>query len=201
MYIMKEPIKSKDIVTTGQYLGVVEEFLPDKKSTFTKDGKIFASKTGIVAIDKNKREIEIKGHQEEDRKIIQIGDIVIGTVLFLRLYSVGINFHAINQKLHFNSSYFGNIHVSQISHRYVEKISSAFQITDIVRAKVIEEEANEYKLTTVGKELGVIHADCTICGTPLDKIATDRLRCDRCGNVETRKLASDYRNVSEKLRF
>ncbi|TFG17574.1 MAG: RNA-binding protein [Promethearchaeota archaeon] len=198
---MKEPIKSKDIVTTGQYLGVVEEFLPDKRSTFTKDGKIFATKTGIVTIDKYKREIEIKGHQEEDRKVIRIGDIVIGTILFVRLYSVGINFHAINQKLHFNSSYFGNIHVSQISHKYVEKITSAFQITDIVRAKVIEEEANEYKLSTMGNNLGVIHADCIICGTPLDKIGPDKLRCDRCGNIETRKLASDYRNVSEKLRF
>ena len=198
---MKDPIKSKDIVTTGQYLGVVEEFLPDKRSTFTKDGKIFATKTGIVSSDKNKREIEIKGHQEEDRKIIRIGDIVIGTILFVRLYSVGLNFHAINQKLHFNSSYFGNIHVSQISHKYVEKITSAFQITDIVRAKVIEEEANEYKLSTMGNNLGVIHADCIICGTPLDKIGPDKLRCDRCGNIETRKLASDYRNVSEKLRF
>jgi len=198
---MKDPIKSKDIVTTGQYLGVVEEFLPDKRSTFTKDGKIFATKTGIVSIDKDKREIEIKGHQEEDRKIIRIGDIVIGTVLFVRLYSVGLNFHAINQKLHFNSSYFGNIHVSQISHKYVEKITSAFQSTDIVRAKVIGEESNEYKLSTQGNNLGVIHAECIICGTPLDKIGLDKLRCDRCGNIETRKLASDYRNVSEKLRF
>ncbi|MFX0031924.1 MAG: exosome complex RNA-binding protein Csl4 [Candidatus Hodarchaeota archaeon] len=198
---MKKAINNKDIVITGQYLGVVEEFLPDKQSSYIKDGKIYATKTGIILIDKNKKEIEIKSHQEEDRKTVKIGDIVIGTVLFLRQYSIGLNFHTINNKLHFNSSYFGNIHVSQISHKYVDKISDAFQITDIVRAKVIEQTTNEFKLSTVGNNLGVIHADCVICGTPLEKIGHNKLRCTRCGNVETRKLANDYRNVNESLRY
>ncbi|MHA1106152.1 MAG: exosome complex RNA-binding protein Csl4, partial [Promethearchaeota archaeon] len=153
------------------------------------------------SIDKDKREIEIKSFQDEDRKVIEIGDIIIGTISFLRQYSVGLNFQAINQKLHFNSSYFGNIHVSQISNKYVEKIADAYQATDIVRAKVIEQEQNEYKLSTSGNNLGVIHADCTICGTPLEKIGFNKLRCTRCGNVEFRKIASDYRNVSEKLRY
>ena len=198
---MKESIKTNEIVITGQYLGVVEEYLPDKDSTYTKDGKIYATKTGIVSIDKNKREIEIRSHQNEDRKVVEMGDIVIGTILFLRQYSVGLNFQAINQKLHFNSSYFGNIHVSQISNKYVEKIADAYQTTDIVRAKVIEQEQNEYKLSTSGNNLGVIHADCIICGTPLEKIGFNKLRCTRCGNIESRKLASDYRNVIEKLRY
>jgi len=198
---MKESIKTNEIVITGQYLGVVEEYLPDKDSTYTKDGNIYATKTGIVSIDKNKREIEIRSHQNEDRKVVEMGDIVIGTILFLRQYSVGLNFQAINQKLHFNSSYFGNIHVSQISNKYVEKIADAYQTTDIVRAKVIEQEQNEYKLSTSGNNLGVIHADCIICGTPLEKIGFNKLRCTRCGNIESRKIASDYRNVSEKLRY
>ncbi|MHA2431159.1 MAG: exosome complex RNA-binding protein Csl4 [Promethearchaeota archaeon] len=198
---MKKSIKNKDIVLTGQYLGVVEEFLPDKQSSFIKDGKIFATKTGIVLINKEKKEIEIKSHQEKDRKTLKVGDIVIGTVLFLRQYSIGINFQTINNKLHFNSSYFGNTHVSQISHKYIEKISDAFQITDILRAKVIEQTSNEFKLSTVGKNLGVIHADCVICGTALEKVGLNKLRCSRCGNIETRKLANDYRSVNELLRY
>jgi len=198
---MKEPIKPNEIVFAGQYLGVVEEYLPDKNSTYIKDGNIYATKSGILSIDKNKREIEIKSHQDKDRKVVEVGDIVIGTILFLRQYSVGLDFQAINQKLHFNSSYFGNIHVSQISNKYVEKIADAFQITDIVRAKVLEQEQNEYKLSTSGNNLGVIHADCSICGTPLESIGFNKLRCTRCGNLEFRKLASDYRNVSEKLRY
>jgi exosome complex component CSL4 len=198
---MKDSAKNNEIALTGQYLGVVEEYLPDKQSTYVKEGQIYATKTGIVHIDKNRRAIEIKGHQEEDRRIVKIGDVVIGTILFLRLYSVGISFAAINNKIQFNSSYLGNIHVSHISKRFIERISDAFQITDIVRAKVIRQEENEYSLSTEGKDFGVIHADCSICGTTLEKIGQDKLRCPRCGNVENRKLASDYGNVTESLKY
>jgi exosome complex component CSL4 len=198
---MKDSAKNNEIVITGQYLGVVEEYLPDKQSTYVKEGQIFATKTGIVKIDKNRRAIEILSHQDENRKTIKIGDEIIGTIRFLRLYSVGISFATINKKIHFNSSYFGNIHVSHISKRFIEKIAGAFQITDIVRAKVIRKEENEYSLSTSGNSFGVIHADCSICGTTLEKIGPDRLRCSRCGNVENRKLASDYGNVTENLRY
>ena len=192
---------SNKIILTGEYIGVVEEFLPDKQSTFTKDGQIFASKTGMITINNKERKIEISTHQEKDRKTVKIGDIVIGTILFLRQYSVGINFYTINKKIHFNSSYFGNIHVSQISDRYVEKIHDAFQITDIIRARVVAQDYNEYKLSTTGRELGVIYADCVICGIPLTKIGNNKLRCNRCGNNESRKLANDYGNVTNNLRF
>ena len=198
---MKESKKNNEIVLTGQYLGVVEEYLPDKTSTYVRDGQIFATKTGIVSIDKERRAIEIKSHQDENRKTIKINDIVIGTIRFLRLYSVGISFATINNKIHFNSSYFGNIHVSHISHKFIEKIADAFQITDIVRAKVIKEEQNEYSLSTKGNNLGVIHADCSICGSTLEKIGQNRLKCSRCGSTENRKLASDYGNVTENLRY
>ncbi|MFX1304718.1 MAG: exosome complex RNA-binding protein Csl4 [Promethearchaeota archaeon] len=197
----KKSLNDNDIVLTGDYIGVVEEFLPDKQSTFTKDGQIFASKTGLITINKTERKIEISTHQEKDRKIVKIGDIVIGSILFLRQYSVGINFFTINNKIHFNSSYFGNIHVSQISDRYVDKIHDAFQITDIIRARVLEQDYNEYKLSTASKHLGVIYADCVICGDSLTKIGYNKLLCNRCGNKETRKLADDYGNVTNNLRF
>jgi len=96
---MKDSAKNNEIVLTGQYLGVVEEYLPDKQSTYVKEGRIYATKTGIVKIDKNRRAIEILGHKEEDRKTVKMGDIIIGTILFLRLYSVGISFAAINNKI------------------------------------------------------------------------------------------------------
>lgn len=199
--LSKKSLKDGDIIVTGDYIGVVEEFLPDKQSTFIKDGKIFASKTGMINVNDQERKIEISTHQEKDRKVVKVGDTVIGNILFLRQYSVGISCYTINKKIHFNSSCFGNIHVSQISDRYVEKIRDAFQITDIVRARVLEQNYNEFKLSTTGKNLGVIYADCVICGNPLTKIGYNKLRCDRCGNHETRKLAIDYGNVTNNLRF
>ncbi len=198
---MKRILKSNEIVLTGDYLGVVEEYLPDKQSMFVKDGKIFATKSGMLSIDEKKRKLEISTHQEKDRKTIRIGDIIVGTVLFLRKFSVGINFYTINDKIHFNSSYLGNIHVSQISNKYIEKIKDAFQITDIVRAKVTEESCNEYTLTTVGKDLGVIRADCVMCGTELEKIGYNKLKCSFCGNLEKRKISDDYGNIAQCLRY
>ncbi|MHA2034816.1 MAG: exosome complex RNA-binding protein Csl4 [Promethearchaeota archaeon] len=197
----KKTLTNNDIVLTGQYLGVVEEFLPDKQSTFVKDGQIYASRSGLLNIDNEKRKIEIKTNQEEHRKTVKVGDVVIGVILFLRQYSVGINFYTINQKVHFNSGYFGNIHVSQISDRYIEKIQEAFQITDIIRARVIKLNYNEFDLSTSEKNLGVVYADCVICGTPLVQIGYNKLRCERCGNQETRKIANDYRKVDQPLRF
>jgi exosome complex component CSL4 len=199
--LSKKTLKNNDIVLTGQYLGVVEEFLPDKQSTFVKDGQIYATRTGLLNIDHDKRKMQIKTNQEENRKTVKVGDIVLGVILFLRQYSVGINFYTINQKVHFNSGYFGNIHVSQISDRYVEKIQEAFQITDIIRARVIKQNYNEFDLSTSDKNLGVVYADCAICGTPLEQIGHSKLRCERCGNQETRKIASDYRKVDQPLRF
>jgi len=199
--VEKKTLKNNDIAITGQKLGVVEEFLPDKQSTFVKDGQIYATKSGLIDIDSEKRKIKIKTLREEKRKIVKVGDVVIGTILFLRQYSVGMKFYTINRKIHFNSGNFGNVHVSQISDRYVEKIQEAFQITDIIRARVIKQKYNEYDLSTSEKNLGVIYADCVICGTPLVKISYNKLRCERCGNQESRKIANDYRNVDQPLRF
>ena len=191
----------KDLVFTGEYLGVVEEFLPDKKSTFVQDGQIFATISGILNIDEAKRELEILDDEADNRKLIKVGDIVIGVILFIRQYSVGLHFYAVNNKIHFNSNYFGNIHVSEISDRYVEKIQDAFQKTDIIRARVIKLQYNEFDLSTSGKNLGVVHADCVVCGTTLKKINFNKLQCPRCGSTETRKLTGDYGNITENLRF
>jgi exosome complex component CSL4 len=193
-----EKMKRK-IVLTGQYLGVVEEFLPEEQTMYVKDGEIFATISGLFSVSGVNS--DIKTHQEENRKTVKIGDIVIGTVLFIRKYSVGLGFYTINRKIHFNSSYLGNIHVSQISNRYVEKVKDAFKETDIIRAKVTDKDVNEYNLSTVGSNLGVIHADCSICGTKLEQIGFDKLKCPGCGTLDKRKLANDYGNVTSNLRF
>lgn len=197
----KKSAKHNEIAVTGQYLGVVEEFLPNEQTTYVNEGQIFATKTGLINIDDRKREIEILTHDDEDRKTVKVGDVVLGTILFLRKFSIGIRFSTINQKIQFNSSYMGNTHVSQISTKYIERITDAFQITDIIRAKVIDKNVNEFSLSTVGRNFGVVHADCNKCGTPLSKIGFDKLKCDFCGNVEKRKIADDYGEVARRLRF
>ncbi|MFO8019147.1 MAG: exosome complex RNA-binding protein Csl4 [Promethearchaeia archaeon] len=198
---MENTKKKEKIVTTGDFLGVVEEFLPDEKSTYIQDGNIYATKTGKVLIDQKSRKLKVKTFQEDERKTLRIGDTIIGTIVFLRKYSVGLNIFSINDKVQFNSPYFANIHISAVSNQYVEKIRDVFQKTDIIRAKVIKEDCGEYDLSTVGKNYGILHADCSICGDTLQKIGFNKLKCPSCGNIETRKLSGDYGNVSKKLNF
>ncbi|MHA1763925.1 MAG: hypothetical protein ACTSYC_09255, partial [Promethearchaeota archaeon] len=67
--------KKSQIAITGEKLGVVEEFLADKYSTYVKDGEIRAAKTGMIYFNREKCKIEIETHQGEHRKTVREGDI------------------------------------------------------------------------------------------------------------------------------
>src|SRR2546425_1237664 len=62
---------------------------------------------------------------------------------------------------------------------------------DIIRGKVIDVSQRIPKLTTVGRDMGVIKAYCSRCGGEL--VLSGRiLRCTLCLNVERRRLAEDF---------
>jgi len=196
---MREKVKDGDYAYIGQPLGVVEEYLPDKNSTYSSEGIIYASKSGTVRIDLKRKKIFIEDYNEKHTPALIQGDIVIGIVGFVRKYSVGVNIEVVNNRIVYNSNFFGNIHVSHVSKSYIEKVEDGFQKTDVIRAKVVSMRLNEIDLTTEDRDLGVIAADCSICGTPLQKIKKDLLKCPRCENIEKRKLATDYGSVENRL--
>ena len=96
---------------------------------------------------------------------------------------------------------YGNIHVSKVSKQYIESLKEAFKKTDYVRAKVLKKVGTEYELTTEGSRLGVITADCTVCGTKLLRKGRNFLECPFCGKREKRKLANDFGSVDEIIEF
>lgn len=198
---MTKKVKNGDYASIGQRLGVVEEYLPDKKSTYSDNGVIYATQSGIININTDKKKISIKNLNKEDSQTLEIGDTVIGIVTFIRKYSVGIKIYVINNKVNYSSGNLGNIHVSQISKSYIEKIEDAFRKTDIIRAKVSKLKYSEVDLSTEGVNLGVTSADCSRCGAPLYKIKKDLLKCQVCENVEKRKLASDFGTVQTRLKL
>ncbi len=198
---MSKKVKNGDYASIGQRLGVVEEYLPDKKSTYSDNGVIYATQSGIININIDKKKISIKKLNKEDHRTLEIGDIVIGIITYIRRYSVGIRIYVKNNKVQYSSGNFGNVHVSQISKAYVEKVEDAFQKTDIIRAKVSKLRFNEVDLSTEGSDLGVISSDCSRCGAPLYKIKKDLLKCQVCENVEKRKLANDFGTVKTRLKL
>lgn len=196
---MTNNTKNGEYASIGQRLGVVEEYLPDKNSTYADKGVIYATRSGAIHIDSHKKKISVKEPDESKRQKMKIGDIVIGIINFVRKYSVGVKIYIINNNVKFFSGNLGNVHVSQISRNYVEKIEDAFQKTDILRAKVSKLNYNEVDLVTDQPNLGVISADCSRCGGPLYLIKRDLLKCEICENVEKRKLANDYGSVKTRL--
>ena len=80
------------------------------------------------------------------------------------------------------------MHISDVSDRYVDAMTSVCKPGDIVRAKVISEKNRIYHLSTNDKGLGILYAFCSRCGTLLEPQRYE-LRCPKCGNIESRKLA------------
>ena len=126
----QEKIKNGDFVLPGQVLGVIEEYIPEKGSTYERDGTIYATRVGFVDINLRTRGIRINRAQEPNQ--LKRGDQVIGFIKRIRKYSVGLDLYKRNDQILF-SPIEANIHVSRVDRQYVQKLEDAFQETDIVQ--------------------------------------------------------------------
>jgi exosome complex RNA-binding protein Csl4 len=189
------------LVTCGEFLADAEEYVAeDITLVFEEQGKLFASITGIVVINPLKRTITIKNEREAKQPAIKLGDIVIGRVEFERKFNVGLKIFKVNQRFIYDADINGNVHISNVSRDYVESLSAAYRMTDLVRGKVIG-VGKEYELSTNGPKLGVVHADCLMCGTRLARRGRNYLECPFCGKKENRVLANDYEQIDEKMKM
>jgi exosome complex component CSL4 len=180
-------------VMVGEYLGTIEEFMPGD-GTYAEDGKIYASKVGFKAIDSGKHLAEVQGKGIPN---IAVGQVVFGEVMALRTSMVTVIVCKIQgQKGVIDEK--TTIYVSNISDKYVDKPEDLFAIGDIVKARVIRMEPGLIDISTKG-DFGVVKAFCTRCRHPLaiSKEHKDKLECQFCGNLERRKTAADYGNVSD----
>lgn len=82
------------------------------------------------------------------------------------------------------------IHISKISDDYVEEISDAYKVGDIIKARIISHDPS-IQATTVGDEYGVIRAYCGRCRAPTE-VKGQGMQCPRCEYNERRKLSKDY---------
>lgn len=168
----------------GDFLGYVEEYLPGE-GVYEDNGMLFASTAGEVVLEGKKIMIKsIKRIPEVEKD-----DIVIGRVVDTRNSFAMVEISrkkGVDRELrHYDRAL---LHVSNVSNGYVKSVDEAVKYWDIIVARVID---NNLRLSIKEKELGVISARCSLCGTKLvpDK---DKLKCPECGNVERRKISSNY---------
>lgn len=193
-------VQDGDYVTIGQELGVIEQYF-GYEGTYEENGTIRASIAGQVQIHPQQKIIRVFNPHMKNIPPNK-GDLVIGIITAIRKFSAGVAIYKILDKLKFSPEY-GNVHVSKADQRYTDRLENAFVVGDIIRARIIGKNLNEYDLSTEYSTLGVIYAECSICGTPLMNQRRNQgmLSCEFCGNQERRKIASDFGNIQERVKL
>lgn len=189
---MAEEIKTGDFVVPGEFLATAEEFVPGG-GAYEEDGKIYSSCTGVVLVDVRTKHISVFS-KTPTPPTLKRGDAVIARVDEVRDQTARVEISMLkgHEDRQLPLPDVGTIHVSQVRDGYVKDLSREFKAGDIVRAKILNANRSPIQLSTEGEELGVIVAYCSRCKTPLDRDGP-RLKCSECGNVEFRKIASNYR--------
>ncbi|MHA1772339.1 MAG: exosome complex RNA-binding protein Csl4 [Candidatus Thorarchaeota archaeon] len=184
-------VKSGDVVVPGDQLCVIEEFMPSF-GTFEEDGIVFAATSGEVAVDFKKREIKVVNPDGSVRLALPMrGDIMLGEVINTYEQRAEISVVRRNGRdLH--NPLIGEIHISNVTRRYVKSMHDVLKPGDIVRAKTLNTHTIPVELSLVGPELGVIFAKCGKCGHPLTLTTHNNMICLQCENRETRETAKDY---------
>jgi exosome complex component CSL4 len=195
----KRSAKDGQFVLPGDYLGVIEEFMPGE-GVREENGELYATRAGKVRIDYEKMEISVEPVTDTP-PLPKAGDVVLGRVIEVKPQAVIVQLLAIEGRENdreIATSKLAGIHISQVKEGFVEDLNKEFKIGDVVRARVIANEKSPIQLSTKEPDMGVVYALCSRCRTPLVRRG-DRLVCPRCGNVETRKLSPLYRKVKVSL--
>ena len=180
--------KSGTLTVPGDYLGVIEEFLPGG-GTYIDDGTIYSSIIGHLLVDSHNRKISV--YQKTNSPLIpKEGSVVLGRIVSIYNKNLNIKIFQIRDKPLFNP-FNGIMHITDVRKGYVKTMLDVFQIGDIIRAKVISIKNREIHLSTQEPELGVIHSKCSFCGDELI-LSQNRLKCPQCNKTKWRKMASGY---------
>ncbi len=173
----------------GDVIGIVEEFKAGK-NTFKHGGNVIATTTGTIRENHKNRVISVVPATSTP-PTLNVGDILIGKVFRVKdsviLLDIDTKKGAEGRQV--LTTDFGEIHVSNISSRYIKDTRREYAQFDIVKAKVID--PTSMRLSTADDDCGVLKALCSKCLTALD-LVDKKLECSSCGNVESRKISSDY---------
>ena len=184
-------VKSGDIVVPGDQLCVIEELMPSY-GTYEEEGVVYAAAPGIVAMDLKDRSIRVVNTDGKMKLALPIeGDILMGRVTHAFEQRAEIVIVRRNDK-DIHSGLVGELHISNVTRRYVKSMLDVLKQNDIVRAVALNTHRIPVKLSLVGQELGVVVAYCSRCGNPLTLTTHNNMFCLRCENRETREVVKDY---------
>ena len=186
-------IESGDFVMPGDYLGIIEQYLPGE-GTYDDEGNIKSAVLGNVAVDFHNRKISVNSNSGSP-VVLKVGDIVYGQITDVRGQRALIDVQCKKDETRqLAMPYLGAIHISQVKKGYLDRLTDAFRIGDIIEAKVFRITGDNIDLNTEDNDCGVIKAMCTRCRAylkPTNKY--DELYCEVCERKERRKVSSNYK--------
>ncbi|MDR1721452.1 MAG: exosome complex RNA-binding protein Csl4 [Methanobrevibacter sp.] len=183
-------VKPGDFVMPGDVLGVSEQFIVDKW-TYDDGGYIKAAVIGNVAINKRKISIIPK---TSTPLVLEVGDTIVGQITDIKGQRAMVDVQgSIDSSRQLALPYSGAIHVSQVKKGYLDKLTDAFRIGDIIEGKIVKVMVDNLDINTIDPEYGVVKAMCTRCRSymvPSNK--KDLLYCEVCDRKEKRKVSKNY---------
>jgi len=184
-------VEQNQTVVPGDELCVIEELSPGF-GTYEKEGVVFAATAGYVDMNLKDRSMNVVGHDGDLRLPLPVkGDILVGEVTNAYEQRAEILFVKKNgEDIH--SGYLGEVHISNVTRRYVKSMHDVLKPGDVVRAVALNTHEIPVQVSLVGPDLGVLAGSCSKCGNKLTLTTYNNLICLRCENRETREVAKDY---------
>ena len=184
------------VAIPGDQLGVIEEFAP-QKNCYERDGIIIAEYWGTKKIDHENHVVSVMPL----KKIFmpRHGTIALGYVTEIRKQNASLilsHFRLSPKSKKFfpvNSTYPANLHITNISERYIRNLYDGIRPGDYVFCKILSTDP-EIRISIFGeRELGVVYAACFACGHEITRtIKRNLLRCGNCGATQSRVLSSEF---------
>ena len=174
-------IEDEKIVMPGDKLGIIEQYLPGD-GTYDDNGDIKSAVLGNVKINQKMKVISVVSDAKP--ALLKVGDTVYGQITDIKPQRANVKIECMKDNGRpLALPYMGAIHISQAKKDYLEKLSDAFRIGDIVQAKVVDEDC------------GVLKAMCTRCRDFMHTTQKDNeLQCNTCNKKERRKVSKNYVN-------
>ncbi|MCE4606711.1 MAG: exosome complex RNA-binding protein Csl4 [Desulfurococcales archaeon] len=183
----------KNIVTPGDELGVMEEYLEGEGVYGNGNGYLRSMYTGKAFYDMVKRTANVIPARKA--KFPRQGDMVIGVVTMIKPDMVILDIYG---KLiltgrtylveEFSGTLTGLIPINLVAHEYVKDLHDYFYTGDIVIAQVTGSR-NPFQLSTKKPICGVIYSLCPECNTPLEVVDERTMKCPECGEKVKKKVA------------
>ena len=187
-------VEKEEIVMPGDKLGIIEQYVPGE-GTYDEDGEIKSSVLGNVKINQKTKIISVDSKLGKPA-LLKKGDIIYGQITDIKPQRANITIDCIKDNPRpLALPYIGAIHISQAKKDYLEKLSDAFRIGDIVQAKVVKITGDNVDLSTVDRKCGVLKAMCTRCRDYMYTTGKrNEVRCRTCNKKEKREVSLNYVN-------